>query len=75
LKNEKLVLDADPIILIYFAGSAFSSKLAMPNTPSMREPGRIHIGALHFDSAGPQKETISRTITDHLKSNTLMKHH
>jgi hypothetical protein len=41
---------------IYFAWLSFSDKLASPNTPSMKEPGRILAGALHFNSEGPQKE-------------------
>jgi hypothetical protein len=58
LKNGKIVAwhNADPIILIYFAWLASSTKLSLPNTPFVREPGRINVVALNFDSWGPQKE-------------------
>jgi hypothetical protein len=61
LKIEKLCWilawhNADPIIPIYFAWSAFSDELASPNTPSNKEPGKILARAVPFNSEGPQKE-------------------
>jgi hypothetical protein len=48
---EKIVLD-------YTLHNAVCTKLAYPNTPSVREPG-TNIGALHFDSQGLQEQKSS----------------
>jgi hypothetical protein len=66
--------NADPTIPIYFVWSAFSNKLASPNKTLYERTRKNPCKSSSFWQWGAAEGMISRTNTDHLKSDTLMRH-